>query len=166
MTPLPPSLIRFARCQSGTALVEFGISLPLILAVAFGTIDSMRLLWSYQAAVAGVRDATRYLARTAPDDICTTGGSLTGEEPRLLEIVATSIGGGGLYPEGVTITGVTADLDCVGGLGLRTDTVPVATVTADLSIALPFSSVFTLIGGSGWGTIETSVTETARIYGL
>ena len=60
------------------ALVEFAISLPLILVVSYGTIDSMRLFWTYQAAVAGVRDAARYVARVAPDDICTSGGSLAG----------------------------------------------------------------------------------------
>ena len=71
-----PLLHRFRRAEDGTALVEFAISLPLILVVSFGTINSMRLFWSYQAAVAGVRDAARYVARMAPDNICTTGANL------------------------------------------------------------------------------------------
>jgi hypothetical protein len=44
--------------------------------------------------------------------------------------------------------------------------VPVATVTANLSMQFPMTAVFRLGGGTGWGTITTSVAEEARIYGL
>ncbi len=166
MSPLRLHISRFRRSQSGAALVEFAISLPLILIVAFGIIESMRLLWSFQAAVAGVRDATRYVARAAPDDICVNGGSLAGWNGQLTTIIDTSITGEAVFPAMITLISVTATHDCETGLDLRQAEVPVARVTADLEMRFPFSAVFRLAGGDGWGTIATSVTEEARIYGL
>lgn len=166
MRILTSRLKDFARADSGAALVEFGISLPLILVVAYGAIDSMRLFWSYQATIAGVRDATRYLARVAPDDICAVGGSVTGFEPQLLGIVDSTIDGGALFPESVRVTGVNAGVACITDLGLRQAEVPVVTVTANLTLELPYTGVLSLIGGAGWGTITTGVTDQARVYGL
>ena len=160
------TLRRFGRSQDGTALVEFAISLPLILVVSFGAIDSMRLFWSDQAAVAGVRDATRYIARIAPADICATGGSLSAYEAQLAGIIGSTIDGGGLYPPGVLINNVTAGVTCVGTLGLRQAQVPVATVSADLSVDLPMRGVLDRIGGAGFGTLTTTITEQARVFGL
>ena len=163
-----PLLHRFRRAEDGTALVEFAISLPLILIVSFGTIDSMRLFWSYQAAVAGVRDAARYVARVAPADIC-DAGSLEGYETQLAGIIGTTIDGDGLYTGGVTITNVTARLlDCGSftELGLRQSRVPVARVSADMRIRMPFTEVFEIIGGAGFGTLTTRIVEDARVYGI
>lgn len=156
----------FRQAEHGAALVEFAISLPLILVVSYGLIDTMRLFWSYQATIAGVRDATRYLARIAPGDICDSGPAIGTFEPRLLAIVDSTIGGDAITPAGVSITGLTATLDCVNGLNLRQPVVPVATVTADLSMEMPFTGVLTLVGGAGWGTITTAVQEQARVHGL
>lgn len=156
----------FRQAEHGAALVEFGLSLPLILVVSYGLIDSMRLFWSYQATIAGVRDATRYLARMAPGDICDSGPAIATFEPRLLAIVDSTIGGDGITPPGISITGLSATLDCVNGLNLRQPVVPVATVTADLRMEMPFTGVLTLIGGAGWGTITTAVQEQARVHGL
>ena len=166
MRAICPHIRKFRRSQSGAALVEFGISLPLILILAFGMIESMRLLWSFQAAVAGVRDATRYVARVAPDDICTAGGSLAGWNNDLFTMVDTSLTGASIFPAGITLTGVTANLGCRADLNLRQTEVPVVTVTANLTMQFPMTAVFRLAGGDGWGTINTSVVEQARIYGL
>ena len=162
-----PHIRRFRRSQCGAALVEFGISLPLILILAFGMIESMRLLWSFQAAVAGVRDATRYVARTERDNICVSPiGSLEISDADLVRIVTSSINGGAIFPAGITVTGVTAKLECVGDLNLRQDRVPVVEVTATLRMKFPMTAVFRLAGGDGWGTINTAVVEEARIYGI
>ena len=165
-----PHIRKVRRSQSGAALVEFGISLPLILILAFGMIESMRLLWSFQAAVAGVRDAARYVARAAPSDICTNGGTLATWESDLqrplFEVVNTSITGAAIFPAGITLTGVTANHVCRSGLDLRQDEVPVATVTASLTMQFPMTAVFRLAGGDGWGTIRTEIAEETRIYGL
>jgi Flp pilus assembly protein TadG len=173
-------LHRFRRAQDGTALVEFAISLPLILIVSFGTIDSMRLFWTYQAAVAGVRDAARYVARVAPDDICTTPVSLATHLAGLMDPVdVTAIidsarifdptdptDDGALYTPGVTFANVSATITCVITPGLRQEETPVVRVTADMSIPMPFTEVLTLVGGAGFGTLTTTIVEDARVFGL
>ena len=170
MRALCPHLRKFRRSQSGAALVEFGISLPLILILAFGMIESMRLLWSFQAAVAGVRDATRYVARAAPSDICAPGNSIatweSGLERPLFEIVNTSLTGATIFPAGITLTSVAAELICVDDLDLRQAVVPVVEVTASLTMQFPMTAVFRLAGGNDWGTIRTAIVEEARVYGL
>jgi Flp pilus assembly protein TadG len=166
MTMRIPLLPRFRRAEDGSALVEFAISLPLMLIVSFGTIDSMRLFWTYQAAAAGVRDAARYVARVAPDDICTSGGNLSGYATQLRDIIDSTIDGGALYTGSVTISNVTATLTCEGTLGLRQAQVPVARVSADMSIAMPFTEILVLAGGAGFGTLTTRIVEDARVFGL
>ena len=147
-------------------LVEFAVTLPLILILAFLSIESMRLFWSYQAAIAGVRDATRYLARIAPADLCTTGGVVTGYAPQLETIVKSTIGGAALFPSGVTVTSLTATHTCVTSLNLRQASVPVATVSANVSISMPFSQILRVIGAAPAATINTTVRDQARVYGL
>lgn len=164
MRALSRHLCRFGSGQSGAALVEFAISLPLMLILAFGTFESQRLLWSYQAAVAGVRDAARYVARVAEDNICETTGA-TATDADLTAHAQTALDRI-VIPGGVTVTRVNVEVECVAAPGLRQTTVPLARVTADLSIALPFTAVFALAGGAGWGVIETSIVEEARIYGI
>ncbi len=170
-----PLLHRFRRAEHGSALVEFAISLPLILVVSLGTIDSMRLFWSYQAAVAGVRDAARYVARMAPDNICTTGASLAAHltarnvNPTTIidsTLFANAAGSRAVYTGGVTITNVTTGITCVNTLGLRQANVPVVRVSADMNITMPFSEILTLVGGDGFGTITTRIIEDARVFGV
>ena len=157
---------QFCRREDGTALVEFAISLPLILILAFLSVESMRLFWSYQAAIAGVRDATRYLARIAPADLCTSGGSVAGYAGQLETIVETTINGATIFPTGVTVTSLTPTLSCRTGLGLRQASVPVAMVSANVSITMPFSQILRVIGGNPAAVINTTVRDQARVYGL
>lgn len=156
----------FLQRDEGAALVEFAISLPLILILAFLSVESMRLFWSYQAAIAGVRDATRYLARTAPADLCISGGSVAEYADRLETIVETAISGAALFPAGVTVTSLSPTLTCVTALGLRQSSVPVVTVSANLSIAMPFSQVLRLVRVTPAARIDTTVRDQARVYGL
>jgi TadE-like protein len=159
-------IARFWRNQDGAALVEFAISLPLILILAFLTIESMRMFWSYQAAIAGVRDATRYLARVAPADLCTTGGSVSGYAAELEAIVETTITGTALFPAGVSVTSVTPSYNCITSLGLRQASVPVATVSANISISMPFSQVLRVVNAAPASVLNTTVSDQARVYGL
>ena len=157
---------QFWRREDGAILVEFAVSLPLILILAFLSVESMRLFWSYQAAIAGVRDATRYLARIAPADLCTTGGAVTGYATQLRGIVQTTISGAAIFPAGVTVTSLTATHTCVSSLSLRQARVPVATVSANVSITMPFSQILRVIGANPSATINTTVRDQARVYGL
>lgn len=158
---------RFWRREEGAILVEFAISLPMILILAMLSVESMRLFWSYQAVIAGVRDATRYLARIAPADLCGPGGgSVTGYASQLRGIVETTIDRTALFPAGVTVTSLTSTHACINTLALRQASVPVATVSANVSITMPFSQILRVIGATPATVINTTVSDQARVYGL
>lgn len=162
-TKLRQSVKRLRRDDDGAALVEFGIALPMILLLFAVMIEGSRLFWSYQATIAGVRDATRYVGRTVQTDICTSGGDLSGWSGRLEDIVRETAGGSALFPTTITITSVDATLECFTN-GLRLDQTPVATVTAVLNVTYPFQSLFELVGVELLGT-TTTVTDSSRIFG-
>lgn len=145
-------------------LVEFAFVLPLMLLLFAVVVEGGRLFWGYQAAVTGVREASRYLARVAPLDICDSGGSVAGYDADLTVMIEQSLGGGSVLPANITIEEVTPALRCVTG-GFRNDPVPVVSVSADLRLTFPFSGVTRL-----WGTTLDPVTATisadARGFGL
>ena len=153
---------RFAREDRGVALVEFTLALPLMLILFAATIDGGRMLWSYQKAVAGVRDATRHLGRTATTDLC-PGGSLSSHAAMLTRIVSESVSGTDIVPSGVTVVSVVPSLSCPTGT-FRNGAVEVATVTATIRITLPLSGVFQLVGGSV-GTFDATITDRTRVFG-
>ncbi len=154
---------RFWRDEQGAALVEFAIVLPMMLLVFAVIIEGSRLMIAFQSAIGGVRDATRYLARVVPTDICATGGSVTGYAGQLQTIVGQSTTGGAIFPTSVTVNSVTPSLACVVGT-YRISPAPVATVTANISITVPFAGIFTLNGGT-LAPITTNVSDSARVFG-
>jgi len=157
---------KFRHNEDGVALVEFALLFPIMLLIFAVIIEGSRTFWSYQATISGVRDATRYVGRAAPRDICETGGSLDGMNAALLAMVSTSTGGGGVFPAGVTVTGVTTSLNCATNVpAYRGGQVPVATLSATLTIQFPFSGIFQLVGGN-LGTVNTTVTDSTRIHGI
>jgi hypothetical protein len=159
---IPLWLVRLARSESGAVLVEFALVFPIMLLFFAVIVESSRLMWSYQMAIEGVRDAGRYLARIAPVDICPSG-SVAGYATTLRDIVEDDIAGGGLFPPLVTVNSVTPSVSCVAG-SYRTDPAPIATVSASLTITFPLGSIFGLFG-SALTSVTTTVTDSARIYG-
>jgi Flp pilus assembly protein TadG len=155
---------RFRRNESGVALVEFAILLPMLLLVFAVIIEGGRLMWSYQSAAAGVRDATRYLARVAPLDICFSGAPINVYTSDLETIVGERLGGAAVFPTGITVTSVTPGLTCDTSGTYRISPTPVAQVTAALTVTFPFSSVFSLFG-STLGTINTTISDQSRVFG-
>lgn len=160
---LTRALRHFARKDDGAALVEFTLLLPITLLLFAVIIEGGRLMWSYQATAAGVRDAARYLARVAPSTICANGGSVAGYSAQLKSIVEDRASGTSLFPTGITVTSVTPSLSCIAGT-LRVSPAPVAQVRANLTVTFPFASLFTF-GGQSLATINTSITDQARVYG-
>jgi Flp pilus assembly protein TadG len=65
-------LQRIRRSDRGAFLVEFAIVVPLLILLFGIVVEGGRLMWSYQTAAAGVRDAARYLGRIVPSDLCVT----------------------------------------------------------------------------------------------
>ncbi len=155
----------FRRDESGAALVELAISLPLILLVFAVIIEFGRMFWAYQMTAAGVRDAARYLARIAEQDSCTSGASLAGHAPKLTDIVRESVTGNSVLPSSITVTSVVPTLICVTG-DYRISPVPVAQVTATIQVNFPFGGVFGLMQGlDDLETITTTVTDQSRVFG-
>ena len=162
VTQPPRPLKRFLRETDGAALVEFAMVLPMMLLVFAVIVEGSRMLISYQSAIGAVRDATRYLARIVPTDICITGGSISAYDSQVGAIANQNLGGTSL-PGSVTVQSVTSSLACVAG-SYRVNPAPVATVSATIAIAMPFAGIFTLNGGS-LNTITTTVTDSARVFG-
>ena len=156
------ALARLLRRESGAALVEFSLVFPIMLLFFAVIVDASRLMWSYQMAIEGVRDAVRYVARTEAIDIC-AGGSFAITAAELKSIVEGEIDGGGLFPPLVTVDSVTPALTCVAG-SYRTNPAPIAAVSANLTITFPFGAIFSLFGSS-LTSVTTTVTDSARIYG-
>ncbi len=160
---LTRSLRSFARDTSGAQLVEFALVLPLMLLVFAVIIEGGRMMWSYQTVVAGVRDASRFLARVTDRNICDTPTTVTGFDATLLAFVRTANDGSTIFPSGVAVTGVSSSLQCFTGT-YRSDEAPIVTVRAAVQITFPFAGLFTLVGGSQ-PTLVTSVSDQSRVYG-
>ncbi|MEH6833889.1 MULTISPECIES: TadE/TadG family type IV pilus assembly protein [Falsihalocynthiibacter] len=153
----------FRRDERGTALVELAISLPFALLVFGMIIEGSRMLWAYQSAAAGVRDATRYLARIVPRDICTSGGSVAGYTTQLTGIVRNSSSGTTLFPNGITVNSVIPTYSCIAG-DYRKGIAPIAQVSAEITITMPFSGFFA-VAGYTLNDVTTTVTDQSRIFG-
>lgn len=160
---IPARLKRFLREEDGVALMEFVMVMPITVLLFGVVVEGTRMFYSYQAAISGVRDATRYLARVAPLDICTSGGSLADYTTDLEDIVRETIDGGSLFPVGITVTSVTPTLSCVTGT-YRVSPAPVASVRADLTITFPMAGFFK-VAGIARPTVTTRVTDEHRIFG-
>lgn len=163
-TPAARLARRFLRDSTGAALVEFAILLPMLLVVFAVIVDGGRLMWSYQTAAAGVRDAARYLARATPSNVCSGSRSVASLTARLEGIVRNSIDGNALFPSGITINSVTPSLTCVTGT-YRVSPAPVAQVTARLTVTFPLGDLFSLFDES-LGTVTTTITDQSRVFGL
>lgn len=159
----PTRLARFMRDESGVALVEFAITLPIMLVVFAVIIEGSRLMLGYQNAISGVRDATRYMSRIIALDICTTGGSVGSYSSQLRTIVSQSITGQSVFPAAITVNSVTPSYVCATGT-YRVSPAPVVTVSAQITVTYPFASVFTLVGGT-LPSVTTTVTDRSRIFG-
>lgn len=165
---MPPRQIslrakRLLRDDSGAALVEFGLLLPTLLLFFALIIEGSRTFWSYQAAIAGVRDASRYLGRVAPVDICDGGVQIAAWTGRLTRIVRETVDGDAIFPSSISVNSVTPSLACVAG-DYRQNPVPMATVTAEMSITYPFAGAFALVGVE-LDAVTTTITDKSRIFG-
>lgn len=149
--------------ERGVALIEFAIALPLTLLLFAVIIEGGRMMMGYQAAISGVRDASRYMARLVQPNVCTTNPDVSTLSAKLLTIARTGQSGANGLPNGISIDSVTPSYRCVSG-SYRSGQLPIAQLTAQITITYPFAGVFTLVGGS-LPTITRTVTDEERIFG-
>ncbi|MEX0300880.1 MAG: TadE/TadG family type IV pilus assembly protein [Leisingera sp.] len=160
---VPARLAAFRNREDGAVLAEFAMMLPVMLLTFAVIIEGGRMMWSYQAAISGVRDAARYLARVAPQNICSAGGSVAGYQSQLTAIVRESIQGNTLFPASLNVTSVTPALSCHAG-SYRVSPAPVVEIRANLTMTFPFSGIFTL-NGSSRPVISTVIADQSRVFG-
>ena len=183
---------RFAKKEDGVALVEFAIFLPLFVLAFFVIVEFSRVFFSYQGAVAGVRDAARYMARVIPADICEGAGGvgavLTPGGPNAADYANSTIAGtnrtdapyqivwrnidneDSLLPTSVFLDDVRSVYRCVDTGNYRQDEVPIIIVAADIRIVLPLIGILELNGLGGifpnGPFISRTVIDESRIYGV
>lgn len=163
---IPCRFISFLRRDDGAALVEFGLLFPIFGLVLGLAVEGARTFWSYQTAIAGVRDASRHLSRVVDADACATPANptdISNWNSTLARIVRTDERGARVFAAGVTVTDVVSVLSCVDG-GYRGGHAPVARVTATLRIDYPFSGLFRL-SGVPLDHVSTTVSDSTRIIG-
>ena len=165
MTRIRTRLRRFAGDDQGVAMIEFALSLPLLILLFGVVIEGARTMWSFQKAAEGVREATRYLARITPTDICATGGSVAGQDATMTTMIAQSLSGVNIHPQLVTIVDVAPTLKCVAAsTPLGVSPTPVAQITATFAIQHPFAPLLRWFGDYG-DAVTVVFAEESRIYG-
>ncbi len=176
MTALVDHIRRFSGDQHGATAVEFAILMPIML-VCFGAIvEGARIYWNYQSVVNGVRDATRFIARVSPEDICEglpaatlwPGHNIVGDAMAMERLNANIRSGGAenLFPLGVSLSGLQTRLFCIPTPGHALPLTPVAVVRVQVQIELPFGSVFEIFGARDNAVMTSWITDQARIYGI
>ncbi len=168
---------RFRRKEDGVALVEFAIFLPIFLLAFFVIVEFGRTFFNYQGAVSGVRDATRFAARTLDADICAGevdggGGILAIAQETSDDVFMTIVrrrlfNESGVLPTNVRVRRVVSSYRCVVRPGLyRQVEVPIARVQARLEITLPLGDILELNGRPVLDRIVTNITDESRVFGL
>lgn len=155
----------FARSEDGAALVEFAIAVPMMLVVFAVIVEGGQMLINYQNAITGVRDATRYLSRVVPSNICPPAGSgsVASHAGKVTTIVTQTITNASAFGGHITVNSVTPSLACSTGT-YRISPVGVTSVTANLTITFPFGNIFSFVGAP-LTPVTTSVTDSAKAYG-
>lgn len=145
-------LFRQVLCdEAGAAVVEAAIVTPVLVTLAFGTIEFSNVFWDHQQISTGVRDAARYLARvedptdgtaqTRAKEIAVYGNATGTGTPRVNGFTtggvtvgtATIANAAGTYrgPNPITIVTVTAtvtylQLGMLSALGLTPPTITIS----------------------------------------
>ena len=123
------------------------------------------MMYTYQAVAAGVRDASRYVARVEPRDLCQTGDPIsTAVATKVDSMIRSTVNSRVLFPDAFTLGTVQVSYACSAATDWYGGQAAIAEVTAPLTIRFPFGGIFRFAGGD-LPTINTTVTDRSRIYG-
>jgi len=166
---------RFRDENSGAAMVEFAIALPLLCLIVAIVVEGSRITWIHQVAASGVRDASRYIARTEqPPANCNLASQQAFDSDTKIAdkadaIVTSSVDlTNTILPNGVRDVEVKHSLQCtsVDFTGVVGSTaVPVVEVAVTLTIDFPLSGFFDILFDP-IGPLTTVITDETRVYGL
>lgn len=156
---------RLLRREDGGSAVEFALTLPLLILLAFGLFEAGRAFYTYNVASSSVRDAARFAARltvTCPGGAF-AGGATDQTKVQKLARTGTVDGTTGLVKGWDTDGSVIVNFRCVSnpksgtpatrpymGRYAESDEVPVVTVQA----TVPFSPLFASLVGLNLANIQ------------
>jgi Flp pilus assembly protein TadG len=152
---------RLSGDERGGAIAEFLLGLiPLVIAFAL-IFEFGRAFWSHQAAIKGVRDATRYLTRVE-DPTDATAQAIA----QNLMLTGQQTGGTARWSSGGK-PAMVVQVDSIPNPGIFRGpaNIQLVNVAANVELALPLGDVFALFGGPGLGTVTYSVGDRGRHYG-
>jgi Flp pilus assembly protein TadG len=129
---------RIGKDGSGAAGVEFALVLPLLVVLAFGSIEMGWMLWQHEVITKGVRDGVRYLTRVPVT--CTSAGlggtfSATDQDTALNLVKTGTTSAANPILRAYDSATFTIDVDCrdSASLGLSGPTyLPVVRMTAEV----------------------------------
>ena len=127
--------------QSGIAIVEFALILPLLLVMTFLVTEFGRAIYQYNTLTKSVRDAARYLSIQTPNTKL--------DEARYLVVYGNTTGAGSPLALGLTTAQVTPTWQTSGTLPV------ISTVTVEIS-NYSFQSIFASAFGLSFGTVPFS----------
>ena len=155
-----PPFCRLRRCERGTAVTEFVVTMPLLLIFLFGLIGMAQLLWYHHIITEGVRDGTRFLSRVASP---TTDPNLTRAKNIAMKGI---VGRGGLvfyfWTDAASISVTQVDIANPANAFRESGSVPVIRMTATVTVSLPILG-FALLGLNP--SVQYVVTDEARWIG-
>lgn len=129
--------------QSGVAIVEFALVLPLLVLMSMVAVEFGRAMYTYNALAKSVRDASRYLSFQLPNTHMA--------EARSLVLRGTTTGDGPALVEGLTDAHVPDPVwQPVAG-----SNPPITTVTVQVT-GYTFQSMFTQVFGYTFGPMTFS----------
>lgn len=162
MTRLGKIIRRFQGDESGAALVEVAITVPLVLLLSAGVFEFSNVLNTRLLLEAGVEDAARYMARCSSDwDTCkglaqnlAANGAIAGGSARVA----------GWLPATVEITKAisTAAIDGSGNELYLSSTGTV--IVVQVRTALPYSGMV-FWDYLGFGSIDITALHQERVFG-
>jgi len=126
--------------QTGTAIVEFALVLPLLLLLTMTTTEFGRAIYQYNTIVKSLRDATRYLSIQTPNTKIT--------EAKNLVVFGNIAGTGQALVTGLTVAKVAAPTWQLTG---SDPLIKVVTITVT---GYKFHSLFVSVFGVTFGDIS------------
>ena len=157
---------RFIRNRAGAAAAEFVLTLPLMLALLFGSMEAGHFFWTQHKIVKSVRDGARFASRLDVTRLCAGDATLVSEIQNVTATGQLAAGGTpkvpGWKPATVNVaiscnsfvdTGIYTDLGARG---------PLVTVSSG---AVGYPSI---LGGLGFlnNTLNLSARSSAAVVGI
>jgi Flp pilus assembly protein TadG len=137
-----------SRRQSGVALIELALLIPLLLVMTFVVTEFGRAIYQYNTITKSVRDAARYLTTQTPgthvteaQNLVVYGTTTAGSNPLALGLTTAMVSAAWPAPTGtnppistvtVTVSGYSFNSVILSAFGLPFGNVPYANITATM----------------------------------